>query len=257
MKKTFTLVLFSFITFTVFAFDGPSKLSISTATNSKLRVMVDGNRYQSTSNIIMIRDLDQGFHSIKIFREKNFRRGGNNGWSNDHQWKSDADLRYELVYSSRIYIKPQFFVDIVINRFGKAFIDEKMMYPSFNENQPDADEWGDADNTVGNDSDEFMYNDMMPMSSETFDQFKMQLRNAGFDDTRMNIAKQVISKNAVTAKQVKEVVQQFTFESSKVAIAKFAYEFTIDKGSYFLVNDAFTFSSSKDELADYIESVKH
>jgi Domain of unknown function (DUF4476) len=34
------------------------------------------------------------------------------------------------------------------------------------------------------------------------------------------------------------------------------YKYTLDKGSYFLINDAFTFSSSKEELMRYIQTVK-
>ncbi len=252
MKKLFTLFVLSFLAVSLYAFDGTSKLSITSATRSNLRVMIDGNKYQRNNNnsVVFVNNLEQGFHSIKIFKEKNIRWGRNNNSYNN------SFNRFELVYSNRIYIKPQYFVDIVINRFGKAFIDEQMMQGRYS--QDEGDDWDDTGNNVGNnDSDNFGNNDMMPMSDESFAQFKMNLRNEGFDDTRVTVAKQVIAENAFTSKQVKEILQQFNFEASKVDIAKFAYEYTIDKGSYFLVNDAFSYSSSKQELSEYIQSVKH
>jgi len=53
---------------------------------------------------------------------------------------------------------------------------------------------------------------------------------------------------------VKELVGLFTFESSKLEIAKAAYGRTIDKNNFYQVNDAFTFSSSVDELSEYINT---
>lgn len=203
----------------------------------------------------MIRDLEQGFHFVKIFRERISRWG---------RYNDNPYNRFELVYSNRIYIKPEYFVDIVINRFGKAFIDEQVMQPRYYDNKTsDDDDWDASDNNttntdpnMTNESDANGYNDAMPMSDESFDKFKLSLRNEGFDETRVTIAKQVISQNLFTSKQVKETLQQFAFEASKLEIAKFAYQYTVDKGSYFLVNDAFTYSSSKQELAEFIQSQK-
>ena len=47
-------------------------------------------------------------------------------------------------------------------------------------------------------------------------------------------------------------MQSFDFESTKLEYAKFAYDFTYDKGNYFKVNDAFDFESSIEELDEYI-----
>jgi hypothetical protein len=44
----------------------------------------------------------------------------------------------------------------------------------------------------------------------------------------------------------------FTFENNRLDFAKFAYAYTFDTGNYYLVNDAFTFETSIDELNAYI-----
>jgi len=151
----------------------------------------------------------------------------------------------QLVYENNLYIKPQYHIDISINRFGRAFMDEKKMnqayYAAYNEDEQD---WG------GND------NDMQPMNSRSFEQFKTTLRNESFDNTKLAVARQTIAANYLSAAQVKEVVQLFGFENSKLDIAKYSYKYTIDKNNYFLLNDAFAFSSSKEDLARYIQAYK-
>jgi nuclear transport factor 2 (NTF2) superfamily protein len=94
------------------------------------------------------------------------------------------------------------------------------------------------------------------MDKAAFDQFKQALRNESFDDSRLKVAKQFISNNYFNALQVKEMVGLFAFEDSKLELAKYAYDYTIDKGNYFIVNDAFVFSSSKETLMDYIKTRK-
>jgi len=239
MKKIFTLLVTIASSLSLYAFQGTSKLSITSTTNDNIRVMVDGNKYRANNNVLTIDDLDAGFHSIKVFRVSHSRRSYNDNSFN----------RYELVYNGRIYVKPQYFVDIVINRFGKAFVDEQMISPGQFDNEED--DWADSDNV--NDNDQF---NNRSMNAASFERFKQSLHNESFDNTRLTIAKQVISTNTFTSTQVKEIVEQFSYESSRIEIAKFSYKYTVDKGSYFLVADAFTYSSSKQELMEYIQANK-
>ncbi|MFM7683799.1 MAG: DUF4476 domain-containing protein [Bacteroidota bacterium] len=46
----------------------------------------------------------------------------------------------------------------------------------------------------------------------------------------------------------------FGFEETKLDFAKFAYDYCFDVNNYFLVNDAFTFDSTKDELNEYLQT---
>jgi hypothetical protein len=92
------------------------------------------------------------------------------------------------------------------------------------------------------------------MSSVDFNSLKNSVNAQSFDSSKLAIAKQGIASNNLTAAQVKELVGLFTFESSKLEIAKAAYGRTIDKNNFYQVNDAFTFSSSVDELSEYINT---
>lgn len=93
-----------------------------------------------------------------------------------------------------------------------------------------------------------------PMHPQDFDRAMQSISSKKFDDTRLTIAKQVVEANCLTANQVKQLLQLFTFEQNKLEMAKFAYRHTIDQDNYFLLNDAFTFESTIDELVGYIKS---
>lgn len=80
------------------------------------------------------------------------------------------------------------------------------------------------------------------------------LKKQTFESTRVTLAKQIIRSRCLLVSQVIAILNEFTFESNKLDLAKFAYDYTYDRDNYFKVNDAFTFSSSIDDLAKYIDS---
>jgi len=93
-----------------------------------------------------------------------------------------------------------------------------------------------------------------PMEKGDFDSMKGSIKSKSFEDSKLTLAKQVINSNCLLSSQVKEVMQLFTYEESKLDFAKYAYGRTYDIGNYYKVNDAFTFETSIDELNSYINS---
>lgn len=93
------------------------------------------------------------------------------------------------------------------------------------------------------------------MSPAAFDGFMNTFHNARFESDRVIIAKQMLSVNCVNVHQVVAIMNGFGFESSRLEIAKFAYSRACDPQNYFMVNDAFRFSSSIRELNRYIHGM--
>jgi len=232
MKKIFTLLLLSFTTIAAFSqeddFAGNreilSKLSISSITKNKFRVLIDGKIVFGKLNEdgAILTGIRPGYHSIKVLREKNI----------NYEHVRNNDL--QVVFEKNIYVKPRYHVDIMINRFGKAFIDDEPFRAIY--------------------KDEEDCEDQESMSNSSFQQFKQVICNESFDNTKLAVAKQGISANYLTAAQAREIVKLLTFESTRLELAKYAYQYTTDKKNYFLLNDAFTFSSSRQELARYIQA---
>jgi len=91
-----------------------------------------------------------------------------------------------------------------------------------------------------------------PMDNATFNNAVTTINNQSFEDNKLQVAKQVFTTNCMTSSQVAELLKSFDFEQSRLDFAKFAYGHTFDIGNYFMVNNAFDFPSSVDELNAYI-----
>lgn len=92
-----------------------------------------------------------------------------------------------------------------------------------------------------------------PADDASIAQMKKSLESQSFEDSKMTVAKQATRGKCMSAAQIKNVMGVFTFEDSKLEYAKFAYDYCYDVDNYYILNDAFTFSSSVDELNEFIE----
>lgn len=92
------------------------------------------------------------------------------------------------------------------------------------------------------------------ISNDQFQRGVNSIKNESFSDNQMRIARQFTRNNCLSVNQIVTIMGLFSFEQNKLDYAKFAYDFCVDKGNYFMVNDAFTFSSSKSDLNNFLES---
>ena len=63
----------------------------------------------------------------------------------------------------------------------------------------------------------------------------------------------MIDRNQFLSDQVKHMMQLFSFENARLDLAKYAYGNTSDQRNYFVVYDALSYSSSKEQLAQYLK----
>lgn len=242
MKKIFTLLTAALVTFTSFADHRDGMLTITQLGKNDICVEIDGRRYNDRD--ILIRDLEPGRHTVAIYT--NERRS---------EWKNifDRNGRREYLYNSVIMVRPRQHIDIVINRFGKVWIDD---------NNDRDDRYGDREDDRGRGRDkDYKYDrprdnryddNRSAMDVRSFEMLKDALRRENFENSRLAIAKQSVERNAFSSLQVKELARLFAFENNKLELAKFAYANTIDKKNYFVVYEVFSFNSSKEELAEYV-----
>jgi len=274
MKKFFTLFTSLFLTIALFAADRPkSMLTIkSVDQSSDIRVIIDGRRFEPSDNYIRIRDMRPGYHSIKIYRERNFGIFTIFG------------QRYDVVFNNSLFIKPQSSMTISIDRFGRAQVLENRADRGFgwndrdwkNDHDFDFDggrnygDYGDHDRTwndrrtgpgdrddhgdsYGNNG-SYGSNFGRTLSDVEFNQLLHNINRESSENNMMKSATQIINTNYLTSEQVKEMLQLFSFENNKLSLAELAYDKTVDKRNYFVVNDVFNYSSSKDELARFIRN---
>ena len=96
--------------------------------------------------------------------------------------------------------------------------------------------------------------DNYPMGPTDFRNALATIKNQGFDDTRAKIAQQIVSANCLSTDQIIQVANTFGFDQSKLEFAKFAYDFCTDPKNYYKLSNVFGFSSSTEELSDYVQS---
>lgn len=77
-----------------------------------------------------------------------------------------------------------------------------------------------------------------------------------FDNKRLEVAKQIVRDNGMSTQQIVQVCSLFTFDSNRLEFAKFAYHFCVDRKRYFLLDEVFTYNSSKEELKEYIRQAR-
>lgn len=218
------------VSLTMFAYPNGSKLTISTFNNQSIAVVIDGRAFQlrQNDNGYTINDLPSGYHAIRIYRQS-----GNYGRRRDNS--------SQVIYNGNIYVRNGYHTDITINRFGKAFVDEQMIGADYNN---DDDRNRDYNNSY------------QPMSSFSFEQLRQSVAREPFDDTKLNIAKTGIAANLFSAAQAKQIIQLFSYDNSRLDIAKYLYKYTVDKNNYVTVYDAFSYSSSRDELSRFIQQYR-
>jgi len=236
MKTFFTIFLFFLLSASTYSY-GQSRLSVTSTTNTKIRVQVDGRKYNTENNSFTISNIRDGQHSVKVYQLVQSRTRNNkmNGYV----------YNYVLVYNAQLNLRTGFHTDIIINRFGKSFVDQQQIDRTSDDMGDD--DWAEA-------TDIYDGTGQQAMNPRAFIQLKETLQRENFEDARVKTAKQAIAQNFFTAEQVKELIGYFKFEANRLEMAKYLYDYTNDKKNYFIVSNALTSSLSKEELMRYIET---
>ena len=90
------------------------------------------------------------------------------------------------------------------------------------------------------------------MNDSEFASVLSSIQSKSFDNGKLEVAKQVASTRIFTAAHIREICRLFSFENNRLDFAKYAYAQCFDKNNYFVVNDAFEFSTSTNALNSFI-----
>jgi len=90
------------------------------------------------------------------------------------------------------------------------------------------------------------------LAPAVFQQKLAVVRNQRFESTRMEVAINLYRGAPLTVHQIRQIMQSFSFESSKLRIAKLAYAQCVNPQNYPNLYNEFTFESSVRELNRFI-----
>ncbi len=269
MKKMRTILALYLIIIGFISFGYASSLSIRLYDNSEIEVQMNNQTYKNSSSYT-ITNLNSGYHFLKVYR---IRYNSHNRISNRI-----------LFFSRSIYISQNSVLEAMIDR-NKNLVILNETSTNYQNNGNNNYHYGSnyngyyGGNNSSNYGNHYGYsngnhysgnygnnygggygysygnnygNSYYSMGDYEFSMLKNLIEKQSFDSSKLETAKSALYKNKITSRQVLELVRMLTFESSKLDLAKFAYDCTIDQGNYFVVNNAFTFPSSIDELNKYI-----
>jgi len=227
----------------------PSSLTLRMWDYSLMSVVFDGQVYDQTNTSFTISNVSGGSHFLKVYRY----------FTNSHGMVNSFP---KMVFSGYISLSPgKSITGMISGDCHFVVLSEYSIAPTGYHHGNGHHGNPHHGNNSGNNYSGYSnnnYNDYNSgfegMSNYDFMNLKSLVASTSFDDTKLAICKQAVSANSVTSSQVSELMMLLTFESGKLDLAKFAYGNVVDKSRFYLVNNAFTFSSSIDELNRYIQS---
>ena len=200
--------------------------------NKHYEVVVNGKSYFtnayniSTTNAnkstITIHDLQNGQHSIQVYRINNNNKR-NNG---------------QPLYSSVFTLRPEYDVRININgNNGRVRINETRNR-----------------NNGSNPDDTYK----TPMSDADFNVVYNSVRTKWFQSAKVTSLQDAFNKtgNYFTTYQIRQLLQLIKNENSRLELAKLSYKTVTDPRNFSQVYDLFTIQTNRDELDKYVKSYR-
>ena len=93
-----------------------------------------------------------------------------------------------------------------------------------------------------------------PVSDAEFKKAVESVKSKSFADSKLTLARQITKSKCLNSEQVRDMAMCFDFEENKMEYLKYAYDFVLDPDNYYVVNEAFTFEMSIEELQEYLDS---
>ncbi|MCD4793164.1 MAG: DUF4476 domain-containing protein [Bacteroidales bacterium] len=202
-----------------------SELILKMYDNSIYTVIFDRKIYDLSGSQFRLSNINPGSHRLVVKQ----RIGGRYG-------------ALRIIYNGNIDIPQHSIVRARINKYNRMVISSVT---------PIRSNYSDNNNYRDNNRHGYYNRPLLDLG-----RLQRSLNNASFESDKRMIAEQAISSHRVKAEQVYRILLMFSFESTKLKVAKFAYNYCVDKRNYYRVNDAFTFSSSIRELNNYIGNSK-
>lgn len=251
MKSIFTWIIFAFAMIQISFADSELFIKIKQQGNYKVYLNQEGYDTKK-SNIVRFFDLMPGNYNLKVVRQMGWMQQiifqENIQLQNGFRYAAELQPQYGLKMLAQIpFVQNEWYIDqLITNNYPNQY--PPNYYPNNYPNQPHQQpDWNHQHNSNNNG-----WNNYYGMDDNSFKQLRNTVSKSVFDVDKIEVAKSALAKNYITSAQAKELLSLINFESNRLTLAKFCYDKTLDQQNYFTVYDTFTFSSSVNELSDYI-----
>ncbi|RYZ47500.1 MAG: DUF4476 domain-containing protein [Sphingobacteriales bacterium] len=276
MKKyLLTLLLFVLALPEMMAQGYRSVLKLRLSDNSPITVAIDRRHYNQENRVITVGNFPPGRHNIRVF-------------------KYSPRLRRDVVvYEGMLSLRPGTMSYMVIDRMsGRARIsntrigeggyragsderdsydwdrnDRYRNYDSRDGRHDDRQDDRDRD-TRYNDRNDDRYSDGSSngrggqrgrnsyLDEDDMNSLRESVGDRVTDSDKLKQLRTVLQDRSYSMEQVRTMMRWLSFESTRVEFAKWAYDNAQDRQDYWKLADDFSFSSSKDEFNDYLNTMR-
>lgn len=182
-------------------------------------VYVDGKQVNLPTSSCFIANLSPGTYLIEVFDANRYVR-------------SKYNYRGTRLYRRNVRYRGNGVVDIQVDGFEAG---GSRPYPDVDTPYPD---------------------DYYPhgvMNARVFEEFCQTLKKESFTSNKFKIIETAVVNTRFTSEQCMRIVEYFTFESDQVKLMKKIYPVVVDKESFFKVISTLTYSSSKNDVNNFIK----
>lgn len=235
MKRILLLTILLVSTISVFAQRGaaPATLRVRLSTNEMLSVSVDDRYYERRGRALTIGNVPMGRHYLKVYNLRVGRSGRG---------------RANLVYSGYMDLKPGSMNNAVVDPFQRRMTMRTTTNIYIRDRNDVYENWDDQNYSRYDDdnNNELRNQEVAELDSRVHDRIT--------DGDKLKMVQTALNGRTYYTDQLRTMVGWLSFESTKLDFLKAAYDNTIDKENYWKLEDVFSFSSSKDELNDFVNA---
>lgn len=253
MKKMFTLFVAIAITGISFAQQFNSLLNFRLPNNDLFILHIDGQNVTGITEQATNQRVRPGRHQVSI---------------SVPVYNHIGSRRMQTIFNGWVNIAPGRVVYASLDRFNNFFVEQTFALQrrhgrwNHTHNNTNNNNWNDCELYDNYDDYNYPNNQHNPpvvvqpqqqiIDAVTFQQLKETINRTSFESTKQSVLNQAMGNFWFTTHQVKEVIGLFSFESTKLDVSKRMYDRTVDKQNYFTVSQTFSFSSSVEDLTQYL-----
>lgn len=244
--------------------DAQSMLRVRLADNAVVNVSVDGRYFNRRGTSITVGELPYGPHYVKIYAHANTRRGDQEEvvWQGKVRTYNGMITLFEVdPYTGEKYVKEQ---DIAEYTHNHPPANEASRFPEQNDQG-----FRDQRNNTANQNSITQEQEYTPpshpvasaissggvgtLSDIKIDNLKAKVDAKRTDTDKLTVLKDGLRREKITTAQVGDMMDWFSFESTKLDLAKWAYGQVVDKEYYSDLEGKLSYKNYQDELAQFVK----
>lgn len=241
--KNFFAFLFTLLSFSAFAQRPRGELRVRLVDGAPLSVVINGRDYDRRGSSITIGDLPRGKHRIQVFAMRGKRLQNPEPVYSGRVRVDENAVTYMTVDATRHSARVQTRAAGDIVPWGDDAADSRYRGGRVDE----------AGNLSDNGTTRYNSRGSLPWFNDA-DMEDLRTRVAGrtTDGDKLQTIRTAIAGKRYSTTQVRAMAGMLSFESTKLDLAKQAYDGVSDPKDYWKLEDIFTFDASKKELQEYM-----